>query len=401
MSYQSAIFHLLPTRPCRASSIRLLLLLVAAAPAASQTFSPVYQFTLPPTDTAAAPFLPLFPFRMLGPTDFVSVGADGHFAVNGRTVRFFGTNCVADGAFPSKNNAWFIAGRLRKMGFNLIRFHHMDNPWSGSLFYNMPDTRHLNPEVLDRLDCFLGELKKNSIYADINLHVSRTFRQSDGVPYADSLGEFAKGFTIFDPALIRLEKEYARQLLTHVNPYTGLSLVNDPVMAIMEITNENSIFRFWEQGDLKPFSAGGVLPMFHQHLLDSLWCSFLAARYATTTALASVWNSGLLQEGDNLVANGNFESASWPGAWSLELHAPAQASLTRDVTTSASPVLSGKVTVTSGDGLNWHVQFKQTGLSVVKARSPCASSGRARAPTCAASASPTARSSSTRSARRT
>ncbi len=359
MSYQSSIFHL-------PFSIGLLLLLLAAFPAASQTFSPSYQFTLPATDTAAAPFLPLFPSRMLGPADFVSIGPDGHFAANGRRIRFFGANCVADGAFPSRNYSWFIAGRLRKMGFNLVRFHHMDNPWSGSLFYNQPDTRHLNPDVLDRLDLFLAELKKNSVYADINLHVSRTFRQSDGVPYADSLGEFAKGFTIFDPLLIRLEKEYARQLLTHVNPYTGLSLANDPVMAMVEITNENSIFRFWNQGLLKPFSAGGMLPMYHERLLDSLWNSFLTARYGTTTALASAWNSGLVQEGDNVVANGNFESVSWPGAWSLEVHAPAQASMARDVSTSVSPVLSARVTVQAGDGLAWHAQFKQTSLSVVK-----------------------------------
>lgn len=216
-------------------------LCIILAPAGSaQSFPGGYSFVLSATDTSTASrFLPVFPRRPIGPGDFVSVTPDGHFSAGGNPIRFFGTNAVADGAFPSTNESWFVAGRLRRLGYNLVRLHHMDNPWAGtgSLFASMPDTRHLNPSVLDRLDKFLAELKANGVYANVNLHVSRTFTRADGVPDADSLQTFAKGYTFFDPILIALQKEYARQLLTHINPYTGHSLVNDPVMAMVEITN--------------------------------------------------------------------------------------------------------------------------------------------------------------------
>ena len=80
-----------------------------------------------------------------------------------------------DGAFPPLTKAWYVAGRLRKKGFNLVRLHHMDNPWAPnlSLFEPGATTRKLNPVTLDRLENLISELEKNGIYADVNLHVSR------------------------------------------------------------------------------------------------------------------------------------------------------------------------------------------------------------------------------------
>ncbi len=85
----------------------------------------------------------------------------------------------------------------------------------------------------------------------------------------------AKGVTLFDPNLIALQEEYASQLLTHVNPYTGLPLVDDPVMAMVEIVNENSLYRIWRDNKLKIFADGGWLTLRHHKMLDSLWNNFL------------------------------------------------------------------------------------------------------------------------------
>lgn len=41
--------------------------------------------------------------------------------------------------------------------------------------------------------------------------------------------------------MIELQKDYARQLLTHRNPYTGLEYRNDPAIVIVEINNENAL----------------------------------------------------------------------------------------------------------------------------------------------------------------
>ncbi len=333
---------------------------------AAQSFTGGYNFALPAIDTFSVAFLPSFPKRAIGSQEFVTIGGGGRFSVRGEPIRFFGTNCVADGAFPPSQNVWFIAGRLRKMGYNLVRMHHLDNGWTstGSLFGNEPDTRHLNPVNLDKLERFLAELKANGIYADINLHVGRTFTKADGIPDADSLKDFAKGYTFFDPLLIDLQKEYARQLLTHVNPYTGLPLAADPVMAMVEITNENSLYALWRDDKLKPYAAGGILPVRHQRLLDSLWGAFLLQRYGTTDALASAWNEGAAGAGMEMTTNGSFESEPFPGMWTLEQHSPAAATATRVVGNVYDGVLAARITVSTSTGTDWHLQWKHTGLSI-------------------------------------
>src|SRR5512133_1038710 len=154
----------------------------------AQNFSYGFNFVLPPFDSTSQRFLPVFPMQPILNDHVVTIDQAGHFSVAGKPIRFFGVNIVADGAFPQRAQAFAIAGRLRKMGINLIRFHHMDNPWSqNSLFEQGSDTRHLNPVTLDRLEYFLMALKLNGIYADINLHVSRTVNSKDGIPDADSI----------------------------------------------------------------------------------------------------------------------------------------------------------------------------------------------------------------------
>jgi len=157
----------------------------------SQTFSNGFEFYLPPDDTTTQEFLPHFPIIPIGADDFVSIDSEGHFSINNKRLRFFGTNFTTAGAFPVKSKADFIAGRLRKMGYNLVRFHHMDNGWSRhSLFEWGGDTRHLNPETLDRFDNMIFYLKDNGIYANINLHVSRSVKEEDGITDADSIPDF-------------------------------------------------------------------------------------------------------------------------------------------------------------------------------------------------------------------
>ena len=333
----------------------------------AQSFQDGYPFALPARDTSAQRFLPAFPAAPIGSGDFVTAGPDGHFAVNGSPIRFFGTNAVADGAFPDKAKSWFIAGRLRKMGFNLVRFHHLDNPWSaGSLFEQGSDTRHLNPATLDRMHAFIAELKRNGVYVNMNLHVSRTFREADGVAGADSLPEMGKGVTYFDPQLRDLQKEYARQLLTTVNPYTGLSLAADPVVAMVEITNENSIYRNWRDGKLKTFAAGGELMVRHAALLDTLWNAFLARKYGSDAALASAWGDAEGGSGANQIANSTFEEQDPAPPWTIELHAPATGTMSRSFFNPAAGLFSALVNVSSSDGTDWHVQWKHVALSVKK-----------------------------------
>ncbi len=172
---------------------------------------------------------------------------DGHLATgDGQRIRFWGVN-VTDWSkgsrqIPSKDDAAFWAGTLARFGVNCVRFQFLDlETPRGLIKSGTGTTRVLDPEQLDREDYFIAELEKRGIYIDFNLLVGRPFQEGDGVKDARMLRQGAKGTSLFDARLIELQKEYARQLLGHLNPYSKLKYTDDPAVAIVEINNENAI----------------------------------------------------------------------------------------------------------------------------------------------------------------
>lgn len=188
-----------------------------------------------------------------GKDGFITI-IDGHFInPSGKRFKMWGGNLTGPACFPDKKDAPLIAAYLARFGINTVRLHFMDSNGrqDKSLFnYGLNTTRELFPAQLDKLDYFISELKKAGIYCDINLNVGRTFRKGDGVPEYEYLG-FAKAVTLFDDHIIELQKEYAKQLLTHVNPYTGNAYINEPAVVIVEIVNENSLVEAWFDGRLQ------------------------------------------------------------------------------------------------------------------------------------------------------
>ena len=211
-----------------------------------------------------------------GSLGHVSAGQDGHLYVGGKRIRFLGVNICGGAAFPEKEEAEKIAARLAKFGVNIVRFHHIDASWETFNIFDKTygNTRYLNKEALDRLDYFIAQLKENGIYVDLNLLVSRRFTSADGlagqVNSVDWKDQQVLGF--FVDQVTDLEKEYARQLLTHRNSYTGLTYAEDPAVAFIEIVNEQGLLHGW---------LGGVvdrLPEIFKQELTEGWNSYLRAK---------------------------------------------------------------------------------------------------------------------------
>ncbi|MDX2283506.1 MAG: carbohydrate binding domain-containing protein [Bacteroidia bacterium] len=350
---------------CCCRNLLAMLLGMAAAGAAAQDFPGGFLFSMPAADSSASPFLPAFPAGPITEAGRIGTDGAGSFTAGGQPVRFWGANIVAAAAFPAYSESRFIAARARKLGLNLIRFHHLDNPWGGSggTIFPAGTTRSFDPAALARLEYLIAQLKRQGIYINLNLNVSRTFQASDGVLHADSLVEFAKGVTLFDPWLIRLQKEYAAQLLGHVSPYTGMALKDDPALAMVEIINENSLYGWWKENRLHPFASGGSLTWRHSRMLDSLWHDFLIAKYQTTAALQAAWQSSSAPGSGNLLQNPGFETAQ-TAPWQVEQHSTAQGALSISAQAPFQGAYSGRMAVTATTGTSWHLQLKQTGMSV-------------------------------------
>lgn len=182
-------------------------------------------------------------------------------------------------------DAAFYAKTLSRFGINCVRLTFLDffSP-RGLIDPKYDDTRNLDPVQMEKFDYWIYQLKENGIYIDLNLLVGRTFKVGDDVKEYDKIG-WAKYVSYFDPQLIHLQKNFARDLLTHYNPYTKTHYNNEPAIAIVELVNENSLFDAWHRNALTSINTTSKDPNFrnlthyHSDLLTRKFNRFLLRNY--------------------------------------------------------------------------------------------------------------------------
>ncbi len=222
-----------------------------------------------------------------GKHGFSAVGKHGGIVfADGTRGRFFGTNVGGARCCPEKRQAEIWAERLAAHGVNLLRLHAYDSRWGGIIDYSQGNSRSLDAAAMDRMDYFVAELKKRGIYVYFDLLDYRSFLPGDEVRDAaimDTRWENSiKGASIFNRRIIDLQKEFATQLLTHHNPYTGLRYVDEPALLIQEITNENSLFYL--------ANPNLILPSYTEEL-RGLWNQWLAKQFPSRNQLAAAWTN--------------------------------------------------------------------------------------------------------------
>ena len=316
-----------------------------------------FSFDIPPLDTSKVEFYPTFNQHPIGNEHFLTINANGAFEINGELIRFWGTPCSRnESASLSQEDYPALIKELKKNGVNILRFHLWDsetfNPGT-SIFGTEAGTRTLDDDALERIDYLIALMKENGIYAYIDLLCDRHYTAEDGVYSADSTYNAAKIVNFFDPKLIELQKEYAEQLLTHVNPYTGNALVNEPAMAFIDIVNEGWFLHALRSDQIKPVNDGGLLSQYHFNMLTDNWNNFLMEKYTTTDSIKKAW--GIAESGnEELIQNGSFESggANW-GYWG-----PATFSTEISSTTAYAGTNSFHVNSTQASANNYDCQLK-------------------------------------------
>jgi hypothetical protein len=292
---------------------------------------------------------------------------NGHFYdTTGRRVRIMGTNFGSGANFPFKEDAPKIAARLHKLGFNMVRLHHMDATWANpGIFGKDRDNANSVNEVIDResldlLDHLVYQLKQHGIYVDLNLHVSWAPNAAASFPDTDKLPELGKVTSYFEKRSIEHQKNYARQFLTHFNPYTKMTWADDPAVALIEITNEDTLLgEGWGDRLLD-------LPPYYRDQLQAGWNAFLKQKYTNTAAMRRAWMPDV-ETGPNILRNAQF--AEGTQGWTLERQQGAFDWSVEDLgDLSALPENSrpqGRamhLKVSEVGDAGWRQQFHQTGL---------------------------------------
>ena len=271
-----------------------------------------------PGQTPETEFPPMFPFVIsfdapdnitniakhidapAGKHGFVRV-KDGHFVTDKGQIRFWGTNLCFTANFPTKEQADKLADRLARFGYNCVRLCHLDTG-NNSIVSSQLTLTELDRRKLDALDYLIAALKKRGIYVNINLHVGRWLDDRDGFPFREQRPIYDKGVGNFEPRMIELQKKYARDLLTHDNPYTKLPYTHDPCVAMVEISNEDSIVSEWSGGRLDS------LPEPYGGLLRKLWNDWIREKYSSTEQLREALGSKIVPLGDEMCPDLNFET---------------------------------------------------------------------------------------------
>jgi hypothetical protein len=205
-----------------------------------------------------------------GQSGHVTAKGDDFLLGNGQPVRFWAM--VAGQANTPHDKIDTMAARYAKMGINMVRLVVSMNPVRVG---NGP--MHLDPAQLDQ--CFYTEaaFKKQGIYTYSFGYYPDLVKitTADGVPDGGAVE-----LTYGEPHMVDLYKSWTKQFLTSKNPYTGLSLGEDPAFAVYEIQNESSIFFFG-----KP----SRLPRDMLKMVEGKFAAWLTKKYGSLDTAFAAW----------------------------------------------------------------------------------------------------------------
>lgn len=186
--------------------------------------------------------------RPAGKRGFLEARDGKLFFPDGTRARFWGTNLTAYALMrTSRDDVVRQARRLSRMGFNLVRFHHMESAWVKPNMIERDEAGvvTLNEESMQAIDWWIKALADEGIYVWFDLEVGRIFAP-EGISdveemYSSGAGPQAKGYAYISAEIEQRMKSFNAQILNRVNQFTGLAYKADPRIAFFLITNENDL----------------------------------------------------------------------------------------------------------------------------------------------------------------
>jgi hypothetical protein len=235
---------------------------------------------------------------------------DGHLSYRGRRVRFWGTHFCC-GPKRSGRDLELSIDRMQDAGFNAIRFnlsHGLYNcgPNAEKVSYDVPKSTKGTKTSLNDLDyaIYLARRRGMFFWLQFCMGWGAHFTPADyDLMPDDGTREQWKEAIKQDPGMLvyvsdragRVQMEFAKRLLDHVNPYTGKRYGDEETIALWEMFNETLSVRnlLMDLGpNLKKY------PKFIQDEVHAKWNGWLAQTYQNNENLKKAWGS--LKPGESL-----------------------------------------------------------------------------------------------------
>jgi len=234
---------------------------------------------------------------------------DDQLLYNGKPIKLWGTNNCYGGCAPEKEVADARARFYSKYGINAVRLHkYADKPRSG--IQAADSFVEFDSAALDRMDYHVAQYKKHGIFVKLSstFHVKLGPADRKAVPYMDEFGKMKQGSNrigtppgsiYFSRELQDLQIAQVVKILKHRNPYTGLTYAEDPVIYMVEMFNEDSIFWYETHNTLKK------IPTLRQRASQQ-FCGWLHNRYGDEAGLLKAWG----KDAFNIFARDGFDHES-------------------------------------------------------------------------------------------
>ncbi len=199
-----------------------------------------------------------------------------------REVRFFGFGLwgltfraligKTDGA--TKANIKEYVALIKRQGYNMLRPTNFDM----LVTWKSGKDGELDPVALDQIDYLFACTKEAGIYLYIDLGMSSGyFSSANKKPY----GEQKLDMFVGDALTREIYKTGVSKVLTHVNPYTGTRLLDDPMLVCINFYNEIEFAYTRPSGKSKP-------------VLERLWREWLKKKYPSVKAVSTAWKNATI-----------------------------------------------------------------------------------------------------------
>lgn len=217
---------------------------------------------------------------------------DDHFIheATGERVRFWAVNVGPGILRLDRPSIDYLARDLAKSGVNMVRYH--------GRVWQRGSPRTIDPALQDGLHYLIAALKREGIYTALSIYfpLFLTLEASDGIEgYA---GEHPFGIVYFHPEFQSLYRYWWQETLLADNPYTGITLANDPAVAMLELVNEDSLFFY-------TFTPYERIPGPAMNILEEQFADWAAQQHGSLSNAFVRWraNQGYPVRGDDLNAN--------------------------------------------------------------------------------------------------
>jgi len=192
--------------------------------------------------------LALLSTTSLPAAELVKLDTDGviRWTADNREVALFGANYCLPSATDYRAAGYVHADRKKLVEQDMAHFARLG--WDAMRLCLWGDWENSDQEGnlivndhLDVMDYAIAEAKKRGVYilfTPITTYSAWWPDAKADAPYAGFSKHFQKSELGTNPAAIAAQCNYLRQILDHVNPYTGVALKDEPQIIFVEMINE-------------------------------------------------------------------------------------------------------------------------------------------------------------------